>query len=103
MNLADQVYFKREEIKEICAKHGAVDVRVFGSVARGDYTEKSDIDFLVNMDALKEATRFPHYLGQLELLHEALEKLFGRKVDVVEESCLKGEILDEVLEDAILL
>lgn len=103
MNLADQVYFKREEVKAICAKHGATDVRIIGSVARGDYTEKSDIDFLVNMDEIKEAKPFPYYLGELELLHEALEKLFGRKVDVVEESALNDEIIDEVMDDAIPL
>ncbi len=102
MNLADQVYFKREKVKKICAEHGATDVRVFGSVARGDFTNTSDIDFLVNMEAIKREKPFA-YLGDLERLHEALEKLFGRKVDVVEESGLKGEVLEEALHDAILL
>ncbi len=53
-------------------------------MARGDYNEKSDIDFLINIDAIKETKGFPYYLGDLELLHEAPEKLLGRKVDVVE-------------------
>lgn len=102
MNLAEQVFRRREEVKEICAKYGATDVRIFGSVARGDFNEKSDIDFLVNMDAIKQLKPF-HYLGDLELLHEALERLFGRKVDVVEECGLREEVLDDILDDAIPL
>lgn len=102
MNLAEQVFSKREEVKEICAKFGATDVRLFGSVARGDFNEKSDIDFIVNMDAIKQVKPFK-YLGDLELLHEALERLFGRKVDVVEEYGLREEVLDDILDDAIPL
>jgi len=42
---------KRSEILSICAKHGAKNVRVFGSVARGEADEQSDIDFLVDLES----------------------------------------------------
>ena len=71
-------------------------------MARGDYNEKSDIDILINLESVKESQGF-HYLGVLERLHEALEKLFGRKVDVIDEGDLRDEIRDEVLSDSILL
>ena len=44
---------RREEILEIASKHGALNVRVFGSVARGEETENSDIDFLIDYDIKK--------------------------------------------------
>ena len=48
MSLKDLIQEKREEILEIAANHGAFNVRLFGSVARGEETENSDIDFLVS-------------------------------------------------------
>lgn len=47
--LAGLLIEHREEILHICAKHGAGNVRVFGSMARGDFTEASDVDFLVDV------------------------------------------------------
>ncbi len=88
---------RREEILEIAAKHGAFNVRVFGSVARGEETENSDIDFLINYDINKISSWFP-----VGLIHD-LEDLLGRKVDVVTETGLKERIRDRVLRDCILL
>jgi predicted nucleotidyltransferase len=88
---------RREEILEIAAKHGAFNVRVFGSVARGEETENSDIDFLINYDINKISSWFP-----VGLIHD-LEDLLGRKVDVVTETGLKERICDRVLRDCILL
>jgi len=88
---------RREEILEIAANHGAFNVRVFGSVARGEETEKSDIDFLINYDINKISSWFP-----VGLIHD-LEDLLGRKVDVVTETGLKERIRDRVLRDCILL
>lgn len=88
---------RREEILEIAAKHGAFNVRVFGSVARGEETENSDIDFLINYDLKKISSWFP-----VGLIHD-LEDLLGRKVDVVTETGLKERIRDRVLRDCILL
>jgi len=88
---------KREEILEIAAKHGAFNVRVFGSVARGEETENSDIDFLIDYDLNKISPWFP-----VRLIRD-LEGLLGRKVDVVTETGLKERIRDRVLRDCILL
>ena len=88
---------RREEILEIALKHGAFNVRVFGSVARGEETENSDIDFLINYDINKISSWFP-----VGLIHD-LEDLLGRKVDVVTETGLKERIRDRVLRESILL
>ncbi|NJM66266.1 MAG: DNA polymerase subunit beta [Acaryochloris sp. RU_4_1] len=88
---------KREEILEIAAKHGAFNVRVFGSVARGEADEQSDIDFLVDYSLDQVSSWFPAGLA-LEL-----EALLGRKVDVATEKALKERIREEVLQQAVPL
>lgn len=87
---------KREEILRIAAKHGARNVRVFGSVARGEADEESDIDFLVEM----EAGRSLFDLGGLQY---ELEQLLGRPVDVVTERGLKARIRERVLKETVPL
>jgi predicted nucleotidyltransferase len=87
---------KREAILCICAKHGARNVRVFGSVARGEADEQSDIDFLVDM----EPGRTLLDLGGLLM---DLRSLLGQKVDVVTERGLKPRIRDRVLAEAVAL
>ncbi len=78
---------KREEILKIAAKHGAYNVRVFGSFARDEADEKSDVDFLI--EAGPERT--PWFPGGLIV---DLEELLGRKVDVVTEKGLRQRIKD---------
>ena len=68
----------RDAILAIVARHGARDVRVFGSFARGDATETSDIDLLVSTT---EHTS-PWFPAGLKL---ELEQLLGRRVDVITE------------------
>jgi uncharacterized protein len=68
---------KREEILAIAEKHGACNVRGFGSVARGEADEKSDIDLLIDYSLDKVTPWFPAGL-MLEL-----QDLLGRKVDIV--------------------
>jgi predicted nucleotidyltransferase len=87
---------KREAILCICAKHGARNVRVFGSVARGEADEQSDIDLLVDM----EPGRSLLDLGGLLM---DLQALLGQKVDVVTERGLKPRIRERVLAEAIAL
>ena len=87
---------KREEILRVCAKHGARNVRVFGSVARGEADGASDIDFLVEM----EPGRSLFDLGGLQY---ELEQLLGCAVDVVTERGLKPRIRDRVLREAVPL
>ncbi len=88
---------KRQDILTIAARHGAFNVRVFGSVARGEETENSDIDFLVDYDLQRISPWFPVRLIRY------LEGLLSRKVDVVTEQGLKARIRDRVLQDCILL
>jgi predicted nucleotidyltransferase len=85
---------KREEILRIAARHGARNVRVFGSLARGEADERSDVDFLVEM----EPGRSLFDLGGLQY---ELEQLLGCPVDVVTERGLKPRIRDRVLREAV--
>ncbi len=61
MSLNEILRDKREEILKIAAKHGAYNVRIFGSVARGEADELSDIDFLVELEPI----RTPFFPGGL--------------------------------------
>jgi predicted nucleotidyltransferase len=97
MNLKQLLLEKREEIITIAAKHGAYNVRIFGSVARGEDDEKSDIDFLIDYDLSKISPWFPSGLMQ------DLQSILGRKVDIVTVEGLKERIRERVLEEAIEL
>jgi predicted nucleotidyltransferase len=91
-----KVLSRREEILALAARHGARNVRVFGSVARGDADEESDIDFLVEM----EPGRSLLDLGGLLM---DLRELLGPEVDVATIGGLKDRIRARVLSEAILL
>ncbi|MDJ0598527.1 MAG: nucleotidyltransferase family protein [Crocosphaera sp.] len=88
---------KREDILKLAAKHGAFNVRVFGSVVRGEETENSDIDFLIDYDLSQISPWFP--MG----LIEDLEKLLNRKVDIVTTKSLHYFIRDAIMKEAIYL
>lgn len=93
MNIQELLLNKREEILNLANRHGAYNVRVFGSVARGEDERNSDIDFLVDLgDNL--SPWFP-----VRLIRD-LEQLLGRKVDVVTENGLKERIKQKVLQEA---
>ncbi len=85
------------QILETAAKHGAYNVRVFGSVARGDNTPNSDVDLLVDYDPNAITPWFP---GGLLM---DLQDLLGRKVDVLTEQGISPLIRTEVLAEARLL
>jgi uncharacterized protein with HEPN domain/predicted nucleotidyltransferase len=93
MGIAALLDEKKKEIREIAAKHGARNVRVFGSVARGEARPDSDVDFLVEM----EPGRTLLDLGGLLM---DLRALLGWEVDVVTERGLKPRIRDRVLKEA---
>ncbi len=84
---------RREEILRLCAEHGARNVRVFGSVARGDATDDSDIDLLVELEAGRS-------LLDLSALVADLEALLGRRVDVVTEGSLSRLLRRRILTEA---
>ena len=87
---------KREEILKIAAKHGAYNVRIFGSVARDEADEESDVDILIDAGP----KRTPWFPGGLIV---DLEELLGRKVDVVTAKGLRKRIKDCVLKEAVPL
>ena len=86
----------REEILGIAARHGAHNVRVFGSFARGDAGPDSDVDLLI--DAGPQTS--PWFPGGLVA---DLEELLGRRVDVVESVALHHLLRDRVLAEAVPL
>lgn len=94
MTLLDTLREKRSQILDIAAKHGAFNVRVFGSVARGEETLESDIDFLIDYDRSKITPWFP---GGLLM---DLQDLLGRKVDVLTERGVSPLIREQVLAEA---
>lgn len=93
MNVEQLLKEKRKEILRIAAKHGAHKVRVFGSAARGETREDSDIDFLVEFEQ-----------GRSLLDHAALvldmEALLGCKVDIVTEKGLYWLLRRRILKEA---
>lgn len=93
MRIEDIVASHREEILATARKHGAYNVRIFGSVARGEARPDSDIDFLVNLEAGRS-------LMDLARLLRELESILGRNVDVVTEAGLRPRIRPKVLKDA---
>lgn len=85
---------RREEIVEVARKHGAHNIRVFGSIARGDTTEVSDIDFLVDLEDRSS-------LFDLGGLLMDLQDLLGCDVDLVTRSALRPRVAERVLADAV--
>jgi hypothetical protein len=93
LGIKDLLASRREEILRIAAKHGAHNVRVFGSVARGEAGENSDIDLLVELEEGRSL------LDQAGLVLD-LEELLGRKVDVVTEQGLYWLLRRRILKEA---
>ena len=87
---------KHDEILRIAARHGAKNIRVFGSVARGDADAASDVDVLVDMEPGRSL------LDMGGLLMD-LQDLLGCSVDVVTERALRPRIRDRVLKEAVPL
>jgi predicted nucleotidyltransferase len=96
MGMSEIIRQSKEQILVTAAKYGAFNVRVFGSVAEGTDDEHSDIDFLVEL----QPGRTLFDLGGLLM---DLQKLLGRKVDVVTPNGLRERIRDDVLKQAVPL
>ncbi len=97
LGIQDLLAPKRTQILAIAEQHGAFNVRVFGSVARGEATIDSDVDFLIDYDRSKRSAWFPSGL----ILD--LQDLLGRSIDVATVDMLKERIRDRVLQDAVIL
>ncbi len=96
MSVSDLLRGQREEILRIAAKHGAYNLRVFGSVARGDARADSDVDFLVDLEHGRSLLDLGGFLLDLQ-------DLLGRNVDVVTEKGLHWYIRDRVIQEAVPL
>ena len=96
MSVVDTIREKRDAIARIAAKHGATQVRLIGSVARGQDRPGSDVDLLVTW---KEGTSL---LDQAALMLE-LEAFLGRKVEIASDGWVKPSIRESVYRDAIAL
>lgn len=96
MHLNELLQAKREDILRLAKAYGAYNVRVFGSVARGEADEKSDIDLLVDM----EKGRSLLDMGGLLI---DLQDMLGHDVDIVTERGLRERMRDRVLKDAVPL
>ncbi len=93
MNTRELLRKKRAEILAIAAKHGASNVRIFGSVARGEYTTTSDVDILVDMHGDRS-------LLDLVALKQDIEELLGRRADVLTEESISRYLRDRIRAEA---
>ena len=93
MGIPEIIQDRKEQILSLAAKYGASNIRIFGSVANGTADEKSDIDFLVDL----EKGRSLFDLGGLLM---DLQGLFNRKVDVVTENGLHWYIKERIISEA---
>ena len=87
---------RRSEIRALAEHHGFHDVRVFGSMVRGDVDERSDVDLPVTLPPGKTGLA----LGTLLM---DVQDLLGRPVDVVTEDCLHPAFRNRVLREAQIL
>ena len=87
---------KRGAILEIARRYGASDVRIFGSIARGDATEASDVDLIVRFEPGR--TLLDH--GGLVM---DLRDLLGRRVDVIDEDGMRPRFRQYVMAEAVPL
>ena len=96
MALTEAVKEKREEILKVAARRGARNVRLFGSLARGEERAESDVDLLVEMEEGRSLLDLSHLL-------QDMEELLGCKVHVVEPEALHWAIRERILEEAVPL
>jgi predicted nucleotidyltransferase len=97
LGIPDLLADRREEILKLAERHGAYNVRVFGSVVRGEANDDSDIDFLVDWDYERISA-----WGGAGLMIE-LEALLGRRVDLVSSKALHPLLRDRILREAVPL
>ncbi len=96
MNHKQIIQEKRLEILNIAKNYGASNIRIFGSVAREEANNNSDIDFLMDIESGK------NLLDRIALIQD-LEDLLGCKVDVAKPENLHESIKEKILKEAIIL
>lgn len=85
----------KKRIAEICRRYEIRELSLFGSQARGDFTAKSDFDFLVEFEPHAEVDYFKYFEIQ-----EELEKIVHKKVDLIPKNGLKIFVRRQVLSEA---
>ena len=93
MNTLSALRSKRAEILALATKHGASNVRVFGSVVRGEDQEGSDVDLLVDMQESRS-------LFDLIGLQQDIERVLGKKVDLLTPNGINRYLKDRILGEA---
>ena len=93
--LLDNLHHQRTAIDAMARQYGARRIRVFGSVARGEERQESDVDFLVDLPA-----GYDLFTQRLPLA-ERLSELVGRKVDLVPEHELNRHMREQILSEAL--
>jgi len=96
MNQTTELEKIKESITPILKKHNVTKAGLFGSVARGEHTKKSDVDLLIDVSLDVD-------LIDLAKLKNALQKKLKRKVDLVEYTALRQEIRNKVLKEEVPL
>jgi hypothetical protein len=93
VELEKSLRLKRNDILLLASRHGAKNVRIFGSAARGEAVQESDVDFLVKMEDGRS-------LLDLSALVADLQDILGRRVDVVSEDGLYWLLRRKILKEA---
>lgn len=89
----DELRVRREDILHAASRYGVLNVRVFGSVVRGEASTNSDVDFLVDLP--------PHFsLLKLSGLVRTLQEITGYQVEVASAAHLREEMREAILRDA---
>lgn len=96
MGISSIIRNRRKEIIDIAKKYGAKNVRIFGSMARGDESINSDVDIIVEMETGSS-------LLDIIAIKQDISELLGRKVDVVTEASISPYIRNAVLKEAVNL
>jgi predicted nucleotidyltransferase len=96
MNTLELIRSKKSDILAIATRHGAKNVRVFGSVARGEDTDTSDVDLLVSMEKNRS-------LYDLIGLQQEIQDILKRNVDVLTDRSINRYLQAQILQEATLL
>ena len=96
MALSSIIQARRDDILRIATEHGASNIRVFGSVARGEEEAQSDIDLLIQLESGRS-------LLDLIAIKQELEALLGCSVDVLTEAAISPYLREQILREAVRL
>ena len=91
MNFPEPIQKRIKQVTELCIKHKVLRLYAFGSILRNDFNSQSDIDLQAEFDEMPPIDKGEHILE----LWDELEKLFGRKVDLLTNSKIQNPYLKE--------